>query len=102
MRQALEAPMAGLEPVCRRCIVTGRVQGVSFRAYTRAEALRLGLRGHARNLPDGSVEVLACGEAQAVEALCRWLWQGSPASRVEAVRMEDGAGVVAPPGFSIG
>ena len=75
---------------------------MSFRAYARAEAQRLGLRGYARNLPDGSVEVLACGEAPAVEALCRWLWQGSPASRVEAVRVEDGAGAAAPPGFSIG
>lgn len=94
--------MAKADAECRRCIVTGRVQGVSFRAYTRAEAQRLGLRGYARNLEDGSVEVLACGDAHAVEALCRWLWRGSPASRVDAVRVEDGAVADAPPGFSIG
>jgi len=90
------------EMLCRCCSVTGHVQGVSFRAYTRTEAKRLGLRGHARNLPDGSVEVLACGEPQAVEALCRWLWCGSPASRVETVQVEDEIGVDVPPGFSIG
>jgi acylphosphatase len=72
-----------------RCVVTGRVQGVFYRASTRARAESLGVTGHARNLPDGSVEVLACGEPAAVEALCRWLWQGSPASEVTAVAVEE-------------
>lgn len=49
--------------------VYGRVQGVGFRYSTRQEALKLGLGGYARNLDDGSVEVLACGEAEQVEAL---------------------------------
>lgn len=88
--------------ICKKVLVSGRVQGVSFRACTREQALRLGLRGHAHNLPDGSVEVLACGEAQAVEALCRWLWQGSPASRVDAVRVEDAAQADCGDGFSVG
>ncbi len=75
--------------VVRRCLVAGRVQGVFYRASTRARAEELGVTGHARNLPDGRVEVLACGEAAAVEALCQWLWRGSPASSVRDVVIED-------------
>ncbi|MDZ7752287.1 MAG: acylphosphatase [Gammaproteobacteria bacterium] len=73
------------ERLSRRCRVTGRVQGVWFRAATRDKALELGLDGEARNLPDGAVEVVVTGPAQQLEALCQWLWQGSPMSRVEAV-----------------
>lgn len=68
-----------------RCIVAGKVQGVSFRAYTRREAQRLNLRGWARNLPDGSVEVVAGGEGGEVDALCGWLWEGSPYASVTQV-----------------
>ena len=68
-----------------RFLVSGRVQGVCFRANTRDEALRLGLRGYARNLDDGRVEVVACGDAQAVEALAAWLRDGPPLARVEAL-----------------
>ena len=70
-------------------MVAGRVQGVCYRASTRARAETLGITGHARNLADGRVEVLACGQREAVEALCRWLWQGSPASHVSAVEIEE-------------
>jgi len=52
-----------------RCRVSGRVQGVFYRASTRAQAQVLGVTGYARNLPDGSVEVLACGERAAVDSL---------------------------------
>ncbi|MDW8479973.1 MAG: acylphosphatase [Xanthomonadales bacterium] len=69
----------------RRFLVSGRVQGVFFRASTAEEAGRLGLRGFARNLADGRVEVVAEGEAEALEALARWLWRGPPLARVEAV-----------------
>ena len=69
-----------------RFSVTGRVQGVAFRAYTRQKALQLGLTGYARNLHDGSVEVLALGLPQALAELERWLHQGSPAARVDGVR----------------
>jgi acylphosphatase len=75
--------------IARRCLVAGRVQGVFYRASARARANALGVTGHARNLADGRVEVLACGDAAAVEALGRWLWQGSPASSVTAVEVED-------------
>ena len=60
-----------------------------YRASTRARAETLGVTGHARNLPDGRVEVLACGTPEAVDALCAWLWQGSPASHVSAVEIEE-------------
>jgi len=71
---------------CARFLVTGRVQGVCFRAFTRDEALRLNVCGHARNLDDGSVEVLACGDDAALAALERWLLHGPPAARVAAVQ----------------
>jgi acylphosphatase len=77
------------ELIARRCFVSGRVQGVYYRASTRARARALGITGYARNLADGRVEVLACGEPQAVETLCRWLWQGSPASQVTTVEVSE-------------
>jgi acylphosphatase len=88
-----------------RFIVTGKVQGVWFRAGTRDVAVRLGLRGHARNLADGSVEVLAIGDADALARLQAWLHQGPPMARVEAVaRLEAPAEASAglpPAGFEI-
>jgi acylphosphatase len=75
--------------IARRCFVAGRVQGVFYRASTRILAENLGVTGHARNLPDGRVEVLACGTPEVVEALCAWLWAGSPGSSVTAVVIED-------------
>ncbi len=74
--------------ICVRCYVSGRVQGVCFRAYTRKQAQTLGLGGYARNLGDGRVEVLACGEQNGVTALQDWLWQGSPYAQVTDVRWE--------------
>ena len=72
-----------------RFIISGRVQGVFYRASTREQALRLDLTGHAKNLPDGRVEVLASGSADALDALQHWLWRGPPAARVDAVSRED-------------
>ena len=72
-----------------RFLVGGRVQGVWFRAGTREQARLLGLRGYAKNLADGRVEVLAVGEAQALEALAQWLESGPPQARVDAVARED-------------
>jgi len=66
-----------------RFFVGGHVQGVFFRASTREQALHLGLRGYARNLHDGRVEVLAVGDVQAVERLGEWLKEGPPHARVE-------------------
>ncbi len=61
------------------------MQGVSFRAYTERQARSLGLNGWVRNLPGGAVEVIARGERQALQALERWLWEGSPMAKVRAV-----------------
>jgi acylphosphatase len=74
--------------MCRRCLVSGRVQGVFFRAATQQEAQRLGITGYAINLPDGRVEVLACGTRQHVESLCDWLWQGPRHAAVTAVHCQ--------------
>jgi acylphosphatase len=71
-----------------RFLVSGRVQGVFYRASTREQALGLGLSGHARNLADGRVEVVAFGSGEALDALERWLRIGPPAARVEAVVRE--------------
>ncbi len=73
---------------CARFIIRGRVQGVFFRASTRDRALRLGLTGHAKNLADGSVEVVASGQREAVDELDGWLHHGPPAAVVEDVRRE--------------
>jgi acylphosphatase len=69
-------------------IVKGRVQGVNFRWYTRQTAERLGLAGYARNMPDGSVQVLAEGERPALEELIAFLREGSPSSYVDSVDVE--------------
>jgi acylphosphatase len=86
---------------CRRFVVSGRVQGVWFRASTRQQAEQLGLSGHAVNLPDGRVEVVACGSEAAVEALAAWLWRGPELASVTDVAVED-LGLQQLSGFSVG
>jgi acylphosphatase len=61
---------------------------VFYRASTREQALALGIAGHAMNRPDGTVEVLASGEAKALDALERWLWRGPPGARIDEVVRE--------------
>jgi acylphosphatase len=85
-----------------RFFVSGRVQGVSFRVHTRARALALGLCGHARNLDDGRVEVLAGGDADAIERLADWLRHGPPLARVDAVAREVAEIPARLEGFSVG
>ncbi|MDJ0807648.1 MAG: acylphosphatase [Gammaproteobacteria bacterium] len=79
---------ANAHPVCYRCLVAGQVQGVFYRASTRHEAQQLGLTGYAKNLPDGRVEVVVCGEPAAVDALCAWLRIGPQQARVSGVACE--------------
>jgi acylphosphatase len=83
-----------------RFLVFGKVQGVFFRAATREQALALGLTGYAKNLPDGCVEVLAAGDAAALRALERWLWQGPPLADVVRVQRDDEAQMPAESGFA--
>ena len=71
-----------------RAIVTGRVQGVAYRASTVYEAREHGLTGWVRNLPDGSVELEAQGDAAEVDALLAWCAHGPPAARVTGVNVE--------------
>ena len=71
-----------------RFLVSGRVQGVFYRASTREQAQALGLSGYAKNLPDGRVEVVASGEDSAIDALERWLWRGPVAAEVTQVTRE--------------
>ncbi len=82
-------PEAASPPVARRCLVLGRVQGVYYRASARERARASGIRGYARNLPDGSVEVMACGEETAVRAFIEWLWIGPSAAKVDVVRVQE-------------
>ncbi|MCH9296553.1 acylphosphatase [Pantoea allii] len=75
--------------VCYKAWVQGTVQGVGFRYSTQAKANALGVKGYARNLDDGRVEVLASGEAEQVEALVAWLKAGGPrTAQVENVWVE--------------
>jgi acylphosphatase len=75
--------------VSRRYLVDGRVQGVGFRYFTEAAASREGVSGWVKNLPDGRVEILAEGEAEAVERFERKVRHGPPGARVKDVEVED-------------
>ena len=85
--------------VCKKCLVGGRVQGVFYRATAARRARELGIDGHARNLPDGRVEVLACGDEAAVSAFVEWLWTGSSGSKVTAVEVAEADAGNVRPGF---
>ncbi len=86
---------------CIRCRIRGRVQGVWYRASTQEQAVRFGITGYARNMYDGSVEVLACGEKAALDKLKAWLWDGPRAAEVTEVAC-DVVDAVAVSGFVTG
>lgn len=86
--------------LCLRCTVSGRVQGVFYRASARHEAARLGISGYARNLENSSVEVLACGKKNAVNDLCAWLATGPAQAQVTNVACES-VDIECPVGFSV-
>ena len=73
-------------------MIRGRVQGVGFRYSMRLEARRLGVTGWVRNRHDGSVEAIAQGPAEAVEALVEWSRHGPPGARVTDVQVGTGEG----------
>lgn len=89
--------------VCVKAWVHGVVQGVGFRYSTQHQAKALGLKGYAKNLNDGSVEVLACGEEGDVQTLLTWLKDCGPRSaRVERVLEEPHQPRDLPNGFTTG
>lgn len=76
----------------RRLVVTGRVQGVCYRASMAREAQRLGVTGWVRNRSDGSVEAMVAGTPEQVAAITNWARCGPPAAVVEHVAVELGEG----------
>jgi acylphosphatase len=88
-----------MDTVTRHLVIRGRVQGVGYRWSMVQAAKRLGVRGWVRNRRDGSVEALAAGDADAVEALVRWARQGPAGARVDAVDVADAGADGAPDGF---
>ena len=84
--------------LARRYRITGRVQGVGFRFFAEAAARREGVRGWVRNTPDGAVEVLAEGDAEAIERFERSIRQGPSSARVADVEVD----LVAPSGRDSG
>ena len=70
------------------------MQGVYYRSATVERAQALALSGWVKNLADGRVEVVVSGDAAAVAALTRWLWQGPPGARVDSVYLEEWLGDV--------
>jgi acylphosphatase len=83
-----DAQRATQRHIVRRYLVSGRVQGVYYRASAAGRARAAGIRGYARNLPDGRVEVLACGSEGALREFIDWLWIGPSAARVSDVAVE--------------
>lgn len=69
--------------------ISGRVQGVNFRYFTQQHAIKLGLQGYVKNLPDGSVEIAAEGDKATLDRFVTILWKGPPAARVDAVNVEE-------------
>ena len=68
--------------ICMKFLIKGRVQGVGFRFHTAHEGLKLDLKGYARNLATGDVEVMACGEQAAIDKLAKWLAHGPKMANV--------------------
>jgi acylphosphatase len=71
--------------VCLHITVKGRVQGVYFRAYTQKQAVKFNLKGFVRNLPNGDVEILACGDESALQNLVSWCHKGPLFAKVNEV-----------------
>ena len=74
---------------CVRVVISGRVQGVAYRAWTQGAALELGLTGWVRNRRDGTVEASFCGDADLVDEMIRRCHSGPRLAHAEAVTVED-------------
>ncbi|MEE8379804.1 MAG: acylphosphatase [Gammaproteobacteria bacterium] len=87
--------------ICMHCYVSGRVQGVFFRASARHEAEQLGITGYARNSADGRLEVLVCGPKEQVDRFCAWLSHGPDNADVSNVSCQP-IDTIPPRDFSVG
>ncbi|WP_441622722.1 MULTISPECIES: acylphosphatase [unclassified Cupriavidus] len=85
-------PQWAHRPVAWRIVVTGRVQGVGYRAACEDQARALGLGGWVRNRHDGSVEVMAYGPPEQLAALREWMRRGPPAAQVSGLEVQAGEG----------
>lgn len=74
---------------CLHLIISGRVQGVWFRESMRQEALSVGATGWVRNLPDGRVEAMVCGNEITLESMLKWARRGSPLAQVAGIEMSE-------------
>jgi len=72
-----------------RVTISGKVQGVFFRAHTAEKAKALGITGYVKNLPDGRVEAVAIGTDSQIEQFLDYCQKGSPSSRVDDLNLED-------------
>ena len=87
--------------IARRYVIAGRVQGVGFRLFAEAAALREGVHGWVRNLPDGRVEARLEGDGEAVDRVEAALRRGPSSSRVDEVTVEEQTPNGRVTGFSI-
>ena len=76
--------------ITRHVIISGRVQGVWFRGWTKQQASSLGITGWVRNRRDGTVEAIFQGDAADIDAMLNACWQGPPAASVADIRVVDG------------
>ena len=72
-----------------KILVSGRVQGVYFRMFTQNKAKQFGVKGHARNLPDGRVEIIAEADNGSIEKLIQWCHKGPVTARVDDVEINE-------------
>ena len=86
---------------CLKVTVSGHVQGVCFRHYTRQTALQLAITGWVKNLPDGRVQALICGDPAAIDAMLAWLAHGPESARVTGCTAEPTLPDTLPDNFSI-
>ncbi len=75
--------------ICRQIIIFGSVQGVFFRYSAKIEAEKLFLIGYAKNLDDGSVEIMVCGEKEKVDKFIDWCSTGPAMAKVERVEVKE-------------
>ncbi|HHF7365242.1 TPA: acylphosphatase [Legionella bozemanae] len=78
-----------MNQACMRCYISGKVQGVWYRASAQREAKKLGITGWAQNLDDGRVEVLACGTVDNLKLFYAWLQEGPQLAIVEECTYEE-------------